>query len=94
MTHIPLALKALMTPQEAARYIGLAVATLAKMRSWGGGPPFLKLGGAVRYEPERLDEWLNLRRARNTSDASRLPSKLTDEFREILRAPSHKGGAQ
>jgi len=27
---------AIMTPPEAARYLGLAVSTLAKMRCWGG----------------------------------------------------------
>lgn len=89
MTHIPLAPKVLMTPREAARYIGLAVTTLAKMRYLGGGPPFLKLGAAVRYEFEHLDEWLNLRRVNNTSDASRLPSKLTDELIERKLHPSN-----
>ena len=63
-----------MTAREAAPYIGLTVTTLAKIRYYAGGPPFLKLGAAVRYEPERLDEWLNLRRARNTSDGSSTPA--------------------
>ena len=39
-----------MSPAEAARYIGVAVSTLAKMRCWGGGPEFLKLGRKVAYE--------------------------------------------
>ena len=29
---------AIMTPPEAARYPGLVVSTLAKMRCWGGSP--------------------------------------------------------
>jgi hypothetical protein len=32
---------------EAARHLGLAPATLAKMRCWGGSPPFLRLGRKV-----------------------------------------------
>jgi|HubBroStandDraft_1064217.scaffolds.fasta_scaffold44001_1 hypothetical protein len=68
-----------MSPSEAARYTGVAVSTLAKMRCWGGGPEFLKLGRKVAYEQKPLDDWKNQRRARNTSDADRLPRRLTDE---------------
>ena len=69
---------AVMSPTEAARYLGLAVSTLAKMRCWGGGPEFLKLGRKVGYERSPCDEWKKQRRARNTSDAAaRLPAKLT-----------------
>jgi hypothetical protein len=69
---------AIMTPLEAARYVGLAVSTLAKCRCWGGGPIFVRLGRRVGYRRADLDEWLTARRATNTSDAAqRLPSKLT-----------------
>ena len=69
---------AVMLPPEAARYIGVAVSTLAKMRCWGGGPEFLKLGRKVAYERKPLDDWKSQRRAQNTSDADRLPRRLTD----------------
>ncbi len=69
---------AVMSPPEAARHIGLAVATLAKMRSWGGGPPFLKLGRVVRYERRACDEWLETRRVNNTSESRNVPRRLTD----------------
>ena len=69
---------AILTPPEAARYIGLAVATLAKARCWGGGPFFIKLGRRVGYRRQDLDAWLSARRAQNTSDAARLPSKVAD----------------
>ena len=69
-----------LNPFEAARYCGLAKATLAKLRCCGGSPRFLKLGRAVRYEKSALDEWLFSRRASSTSDAdARLPRRLTDD---------------
>ena len=69
---------AIMTPSEASRYLGLAVSTLAKLRCVGGGPQFLKLGRSVRYERQPLSEWRNKRRVASTSEASGLPSRLTD----------------
>jgi hypothetical protein len=68
----------ILTPSEAAKYLGLAKATLAKCRCWGGGPPYLKLGRKIAYRRFDLDEWLVARRARNTSDAARLPPRLAD----------------
>jgi hypothetical protein len=68
---------ATMTSLEAALYLRLAVGTLAKMRCWGGSPPFLRLGRKVVYCREDLDAWLNARRATSTFDADRLPRRLT-----------------
>jgi predicted DNA-binding transcriptional regulator AlpA len=69
---------AVMTPPETSRYVGVAVATLAKMRCLGGGPVFIRLGRKVGYQRADLDTWLAVRRAVNTSDAAaRLPPKLT-----------------
>jgi hypothetical protein len=70
-----------MSPRQAAKYIGVAVSTLAKMRCWGGGPEYLKLGRKVAYEQEPLDDWKRQHRARSTSDADRLPRRLTDAQR-------------
>lgn len=44
------------TPQ-AADYLGLKAPTLEKWRSEGGGPPFVKLGRAVRYRVADLDQF-------------------------------------
>ena len=50
----------------AARYVGLAPSTLAKMRVRGDGPPFSKAGArVVVYDVEELDSWL--RHSRRTS---------------------------
>jgi predicted DNA-binding transcriptional regulator AlpA len=59
--------KRLRTP-EAARYVGLSVSTLSKMRLHGDGPIFLKLNRAVAYDSRDLDEWLASRRRASTSD--------------------------
>ncbi len=53
--------------QEAAR-LNVSVRTLQSWRTKGDGPPFVKLGRSVRYDPRRVDEWLTSRARRNTSD--------------------------
>jgi hypothetical protein len=53
---------------QAAAYIRRAPQTLAKLRVVGGGPPFYKLGRSVFYKREDLDQWLDARRRRSTSD--------------------------
>jgi predicted DNA-binding transcriptional regulator AlpA len=42
---------------EAARWLGLSPATLAKLRCTGGGPQYVKLGRAVAYEISDLRAW-------------------------------------
>jgi len=42
---------------EAARYLGLGEGTLTKLRHYGGGPVFLKLGRRVTYDPRDLAKW-------------------------------------
>jgi len=56
----------LRTP-EAAGYMGLRKSTLEAWRVRGGGPVFLKLGKAVRYQKEDLDEFIHSRRCTSTS---------------------------
>jgi predicted DNA-binding transcriptional regulator AlpA len=54
-------------PPQAASLTGLSVATLAKMRVRGDGPPFLKLGSAVAYRVPDLVAWLGARVRSSTS---------------------------
>jgi len=68
----------IMPPTEAAEYVGLSESMMAKLRCLGGGSAYFKLGRAVRYRQDDLDEWLATRRVRNTSDASRLSPSLCD----------------
>jgi excisionase family DNA binding protein len=59
---------AIYNTREAATYVRLGKPTLERFRITGEGPVFLKLGGAVRYRERDLDEWLERRRVRSTSD--------------------------
>jgi predicted DNA-binding transcriptional regulator AlpA len=44
--------------KQAAQHVGLSKSTLDKLRIFGGGPTFCKLGRAVIYRTEDLDAWL------------------------------------
>jgi hypothetical protein len=53
--------------EAAARYVGLAPSTLAKMRVRGDGPPFSKAGArVVVYDIDDLDDWLRASRRKST----------------------------
>ena len=54
---------------DAARFVGLSESTLAKLRLNGNGPTYCKLGRRVVYRPADLQQWLESRTARDTSDA-------------------------
>lgn len=49
--------EAIDTP-SVSRLTGVPVCTLATWRCRGGGPPFLKLGSAVRYRRRTVLRWL------------------------------------
>ena len=53
---------------EAARYCGLAKATLDQLRTKGGGPPYYKLGRKVVYDTADLDHWLAGQKFTSTAD--------------------------
>lgn len=52
----------------AARHMGMSKSTLEKLRVFGGGPRFLKLGRTVRYRSSDLDAWMGERLVTSTSD--------------------------
>jgi len=49
-----------------------AEATLAKYRTLGGGPSFVRFGRRIFYRPSALDAWIasRTRDLRNTSEAA------------------------
>lgn len=53
---------------EAARYTGVSTSTLNKLRVYGGGPVFLKIGRRVAYDTADLDGWLQAKRRSSTSE--------------------------
>ena len=58
----------LLKEDEAAQILSLEVATLRRWRWSGRGPRFLKLGGAVRYDPQQLKDYLAKQVRSSTSD--------------------------
>ena len=59
---------------EAARYLGLGISTLNKLRCSGEGPRFAKAGlRVVVYDKRDLDEWIEARTCSSTSEY--MPSK-------------------
>jgi predicted DNA-binding transcriptional regulator AlpA len=56
---------------DAATYCGLSASTLNKLRVFGGGPKYLKLGRTVCYDVSDLDSWLATKRRASTSDGGR-----------------------
>src|SRR3954447_21398878 len=57
--------------QAAADYLSLGVSTLNKLRTYGGGPRYAKLGHTVVYDPADLDAWADQRKVRSTSERAR-----------------------
>ncbi len=60
--------KAFVNTHEAAEYLGLAEITLQIWRQNGNGPPYVKIGRAVRYSLQDLDEWVNARKVSSTTE--------------------------
>lgn len=62
-----------MRVRQAAEYIGVSKSLLDKLRCYGGGPTYAKLGRSVVYSDADLDAWVAERRIvpanDNTADA-------------------------
>ena len=58
----------LLTPKEAAELLKVSLSWLAKARMRGDGPPFIKVGRAVRYTEAALHLWMKSRQRLSTSE--------------------------
>jgi hypothetical protein len=54
--------------RTAADFLGVSPRTLEGFRVRGGGPPFVKIGGAVRYRLRSLETYLEQRERASTCD--------------------------
>jgi predicted DNA-binding transcriptional regulator AlpA len=63
----------LLNEHEAAALLGVSVRTLQNWRLRGGGPPYQKLGSAVRYSLVKLRQWIENGSRSNTSDPGLSP---------------------
>jgi hypothetical protein len=57
--------------RAAADFLGVSPRTLEGFRVRGGGPRFVKVGGAVRYRLASLEEFLQHQERTSTSDPGR-----------------------
>jgi len=58
----------LLTPREAANFLRLSTSWLAKGRMRGDGPPFVRLGGSIRYLESTLVRWMKAQQRLSTSE--------------------------
>ena len=58
----------ILNTKQASKYLGLSDSYVEKMRVRGGGPIFKKIGRCVRYSTRDLDEFLDQKTLRSTSD--------------------------
>jgi hypothetical protein len=54
--------------QGAAEYLDCSESFLNKARCTGGGPPYFKIGAAVRYDYDDLEAYKQSRKRRSTSE--------------------------
>jgi predicted DNA-binding transcriptional regulator AlpA len=61
---------AALSENQAAEFLGVSVRTLQAWRVRGGGPQYVKLGRAVRYQRRELVAYQRLNTVRSTAEAS------------------------
>jgi predicted DNA-binding transcriptional regulator AlpA len=54
---------------QAAAYLGISKSLLDKLRCYGGGPIYAKLGASVIYSTDDLDAWLCSKRVDGSREA-------------------------
>jgi predicted DNA-binding transcriptional regulator AlpA len=58
----------LLTPKDAAHFLGMSLSWLAKARMRGDGPTFIKVGRSIRYAEPTLIQWIKSRQRLSTSE--------------------------
>ena len=58
----------LLNVTEAAERLSVSASYLNKLRVTGGGPPFVKIGARVAYDPADLAAWLETQKRTTTAD--------------------------
>jgi hypothetical protein len=59
----------LFDPEETSAYLRIATQTLAKWRSAGGGPRFVRIGGRIFYDIADLEIFIAARKFGSTAEA-------------------------
>ena len=82
---------------EAARFLSLSRRTLEKLRCYGGGPVYRKLGGRVVYALNDIQAWADRGTVVSTSDprGTIMPVSRHERVpKGIGRKRGRKGGAK
>jgi predicted DNA-binding transcriptional regulator AlpA len=58
----------LLTAKEAAKTLKVSLSWLAKARMRGDGPPYVKVGRAIRYAETALIQWMKSHQRLSTSE--------------------------
>ena len=58
----------LLTPKETADFLRVSLSWLAKARMRGDGPPYVKIGRAIRYPESALQQWMKSQMHLSTSE--------------------------
>jgi hypothetical protein len=64
----PMSTIVLLTPRETAKHLRCSERKLERHRLVGDGPPFVKIGAAIRYPLSELEKWLAGHMHRSTSE--------------------------
>jgi excisionase family DNA binding protein len=59
-----------LTPDELAAHLKMSKRTLAKWRTNGRGPRYIRLGHGVRYREQDVAAWLEAKVSRNSAEAA------------------------
>jgi predicted DNA-binding transcriptional regulator AlpA len=59
---MPIRDRKLLITEQLAKHLELSPRTLERWRREGSGPPWLEIGGCVRYDPADIEEWKAARR--------------------------------
>ncbi|WP_067566364.1 helix-turn-helix transcriptional regulator [Nocardia acidivorans] len=55
-------IRRLWTAREYAEFVGMTPAAAKQQRYMGGGPPYIRLDGRIRYDPADVHAWLNAKK--------------------------------
>jgi hypothetical protein len=83
----PMSTIVLLTPRETAKHLRCSERKLERHRLVGDGPPFAKIGAAIRYPLSELEKWLTERTQRSTSETGALGSRRRRKAAEVSAGP-------
>lgn len=77
-----------------AKLLCVSVHTLRSWRFWGGGPPYLKLGKTVRYDPQSVLEWCKSSEVLPTPEPTSNPERSKYLKKQIEKCLDHEDGGE